>query len=317
MRSLPVRILGVVEAATALALLGWILGYLGSFFWFFELFCHFRLQIAVFLLPACLIFIWFRRAVWIGMTGLALMVLLYDISGYWMPPPRAQIDEKSSTPLSLITYNIQTRNDNYQEVLDYLREKDADIVCVQEVDSRRARQLGKLSTTYPFKIGEPRRDNCGIILLSKIPWEHAEIIYEGGAGLPSVAAVFSGAGKSSLLVLGTHPLPPIGARNANLRNRHLHGIGEFIKKHPATHKILIGDLNLTPFSPYFGQLLKQTELRDASRGFGLKPTWLRNIPWFAIPIDHVLISDNIDVKSHAVDPSMGSDHHPVRVDLVR
>jgi endonuclease/exonuclease/phosphatase (EEP) superfamily protein YafD len=85
-------------------------------------------------------------------------------------------------------------------------------------------------------------------------------------------------------------------------------------------KILIGDLNCGPWSPAFSNLLSGG-LHDSEQGFGPQPSWpartgrvVENIPIPPlIPIDHVLVSDDICVVQRQTGPPMQSDHVPVFV----
>lgn len=74
--------------------------------------------------------------------------------------------------------------------------------------------------------------------------------------------------------------------------------------------VLLGDLNCTPFSPWFGRLLRDGQLRDTGKGFGLPSTWSRH--GIGLPIDHILAGGAWQVIDRRVHPDrMGSDHHPV------
>ena len=76
--------------------------------------------------------------------------------------------------------------------------------------------------------------------------------------------------------------------------------------------VLLGDLNCTPFFPWFGRLLREGGLKDSGEGFGLPATWRSN--GIGLPIDHLLVSPSWQVLERRVHPDrMGSDHHPVRV----
>jgi endonuclease/exonuclease/phosphatase (EEP) superfamily protein YafD len=79
----------------------------------------------------------------------------------------------------------------------------------------------------------------------------------------------------------------------------------------------MGDLNATPFSPRFKNLLIDCGLRDSSLGFGITRTWHSEIPLLGLPIDHILVSRDLAVISREVGPKVGSDHRPVMVRVAR
>ncbi|QJE98098.1 hypothetical protein HHL09_20685 [Luteolibacter luteus] len=79
--------------------------------------------------------------------------------------------------------------------------------------------------------------------------------------------------------------------------------------------IVVGDMNATVWS----QGMKP--LKDAGlRGWEGIPTWSRENPLLAVPIDYVLYrkgeSSFIESSGYEVGPDLGSDHRPVTRDLV-
>jgi endonuclease/exonuclease/phosphatase family metal-dependent hydrolase len=75
--------------------------------------------------------------------------------------------------------------------------------------------------------------------------------------------------------------------------------------------VLLGDLNLTPYSPPFDRLLGDSGLRDVMQGQGWQPTWRAGFWPLALRIDHVLVSSDLCVEDATVGPTVGSDHRPV------
>jgi endonuclease/exonuclease/phosphatase (EEP) superfamily protein YafD len=78
---------------------------------------------------------------------------------------------------------------------------------------------------------------------------------------------------------------------------------------------VVGDLNVTPWSPTFRDLLQAPGLVDTARGRGLRGTWPVCLPGMRIPIDHCLVSGDLQVLDRQVGPGVGSDHFPVMADL--
>lgn len=118
----------------------------------------------------------------------------------------------------------------------------------------------------------------------------------------------------------THPYAVEEPRNDNF------GMALF-SKHPLRNartvylgdagvpSVVAEDLNVTPCSPRFERLLRETGLTDTARGRGLQGTWPVGLPWMRIPIDHCLISESFRVVNRKVGPAVGSDHFPLLVDV--
>jgi endonuclease/exonuclease/phosphatase (EEP) superfamily protein YafD len=132
--------------------------------------------------------------------------------------------------------------------------------------------------------------------------------------VPSACGKFTLADGSELNLIATHPLPPIGAAYAAERNAQLQAVGEAAVDLDSP-VIVAGDLNTTSWSPCFRDLLSTSQLRDSRRGWGIHPTWPGPLAALGIPIDHVLVSPEIEIVRRVVGPQIGSDHRPVLVDL--
>jgi endonuclease/exonuclease/phosphatase (EEP) superfamily protein YafD len=79
---------------------------------------------------------------------------------------------------------------------------------------------------------------------------------------------------------------------------------------------MVGDFNVTPWSPLFADLLRDSGLADSCRGFGWQPTWPTRLPaMFRIPIDHCLHGAGVAIVDRRVGPEIGSDHLPLLLEL--
>ena len=115
-------------------------------------------------------------------------------------------------------------------------------------------------------------------------------------------------------VRGTHPLPPGGGDYWRWRNGQLAELATFIQGLDGP-VVVLGDLNVTPWSHYFRTFARDAQLRDGGKGFGLQISWPTYFPPLGIPIDHCLVSPQVDVHDRRTGPAIGSDHYPVIIDL--
>jgi len=288
-----------------------LLGFLGSLHWTLDLLSHFRvqyLQLALLVAGACL---WVRRnkcavvLICLAAFNYAFVLPLYmgkpNTTGAQNPPVRAML------------MNLNASNGNTEQVLKTIETADPDLIVLEEVTPSWAFELSQLSETYPHHIVEPREGCFGITLLSKLPVSQGKVVEIGSAGVPSIlATVHLPQGDCSLIA--THPVPPIGAEYARHRNNQLAELPELIReqKYPV---LLIGDLNTSPWSPYFSKLLRNSGLKDSMKGFGFQPTWPSSNPFIRIPIDHMLHAPKILIHNRMVGGDIGSDHFPVIIDF--
>ena len=86
--------------------------------------------------------------------------------------------------------------------------------------------------------------------------------------------------------------------------------------------ILSGELAAPFFGPVFDRLLAQSRLWDSNILPAERPrttpsiaTWRLANTGIGLPIDHALVSAGIGIVSRRVGPDIGSDHHPLILDL--
>jgi endonuclease/exonuclease/phosphatase (EEP) superfamily protein YafD len=151
-------------------------------------------------------------------------------------------------------------------------------------------------------------------MVSRLPWTSVETVSIGAGDVPSIVARFQ-VNEAAWTIIGTHPLPPASKPAAAARNEQLSALAEFARREKVP-VIVGGDLNVTSWSPYFSDLLREANLRDSRQGRGVQPSWASRIPLTDLPIDHVLVSPGIAVGNRTVGPHMGSDHRPVVADLL-
>ncbi len=308
---LRVRVWGLITIGGVLSCLCTITGFIGQAWWIFDLTSHFRVQYAFALTFVACAFASRKKfkpaLIFVGFAALNLAIVLsHGWFGHVVAKPAGQT-------LRVMLINVHTENQRYDLVKARIRENNPDVVVVEEVNGRWLDQLAGLSDTYPHSCSEPREDNFGILLLSKLPLENPEIVHLGDAELPSVTALIK-FGNKSITLLGTHPLPPASRESTLLRNEQFSAIAQFLNGLKGS-AILLGDLNATPWSHSFKQLLQETGLADSSRGFGLQTSWPANLFFLRIPIDHCLLSSDLRVANRWIASDIGSDHLPLVVEI--
>jgi endonuclease/exonuclease/phosphatase (EEP) superfamily protein YafD len=303
------RIGRLLVVAGWLAALGTVVASFGPATWLAELTSHFRAQYVAVLTVAAVVLASGRRrggAALFGALALANVTAIYPL---YVPEP-VHVDPPVA-PLRAMLSNVHGRNERYDLVLDAVRRNDPDLVVLLEVDARWLERLAALGQSHPYSIREPRDDNFGIALYSKHPLDDAQVTYHGI--VPSLTADVR-TGSAPLHVVATHPISPVAGLYARLRNSHLRELALAMRDAPRP-AVLIGDLNVTPWSVHFARLLEVAGLEDSMRGFGLQSSWPAGIWPARLPIDHCLYTSGVRVVDRRLGPYVGSDHYPVIVDL--
>jgi endonuclease/exonuclease/phosphatase (EEP) superfamily protein YafD len=244
-------------------------------------------------------------------AGIFAVVNAAAISPLILP---AQQTDTSNTPYRLLLQNVLTSNPNHDLLRNWILKNDPDVVVLIEVNQRWLNDLALENVGYSYNVEVPRPDNFGIAVYSKHPIVEHDILFFSDFRVENIAVTID-LGGTPMTVVGIHPPPPKRRDGAEFRNQHIRNATAFaaMKNTPA---IVAGDLNLTPFSPWFRTFTQRSSLRSSQNGFGFQGTWpAQLLPLFRIPIDHVLISDEINVMTREVGPPIGSDHLGIILDF--
>jgi endonuclease/exonuclease/phosphatase (EEP) superfamily protein YafD len=290
-----------------MTLIATLCGFFGEVFWILDLMCHFRVQYFVLAAICAGALLLFRDYRWSAIAFVAAVMNGCLVLPWYFGAP--EIKPRTSDTFRLLLSNVLTANRDSAAVLKRIYVENPDVVVLQEIDDRWMDELERLQPLLPHRAAVPRSDNFGIGLWSKrepIQLTHFTL---GETEVPNILAKFEWKG-ADITILATHPLPPTRRETFNQRNEQL-ALAAALARQSSGHFVLIGDLNVTMWSPYYSKLIRASGLRNARKGFGVLPTWPTNLPGFEIPLDQCLISRGIKVSNVRTAKPVGSDHLPL------
>ena len=285
--------------------------FLGPWSWWLDVLANFRVQFAALLVPLGLILLlgrWWKSAAAVlvaAAVNLALIAPLF-VPGPADPPP--------GVPFRVLSFNVLADNERFDEVIDYIRETDADVVFLHEVSRPWEERI--LDSGLPYIVNPVRTADLifGTLVLTR---PGAEVTgYGFTVGEPRAVEVTTLLGDREVALLSSHPLAPSTETRSLLRDAQLRFAAEWAAGQSAP-ALVVGDLNATRWSHAFGRLTSIGGLANSEDGFGYQPTFPATAGvLLRVPIDHLLHSDEWVVVDRRLGPSMGSDHFPLVVDLV-
>jgi endonuclease/exonuclease/phosphatase (EEP) superfamily protein YafD len=279
---------------------------------YLELTTHFRLQYFWTAVLCGLVFTAYQSWQFVLIALACACLNLYYIWPYYRSKSKRGSDSEFS--LRVLHANVLKGNTNYAAVFELINQVSPDLVFLQETGDAWRDQLEPLRKEYPFYEAALRPHGAGMIVLSRKPFDSVEVLALDESQHVAILARVNLV-KHSITVLGLHPTTPIDPFKFRNRNLQFREAASLLNKIDG-HKILIGDLNTTMWSPYFEQLTRDANLRDARLGFGLKTSWPMPLPSFLrMPIDHCLISQELRVEAVEISAHIGSDHRPLIVDI--
>jgi endonuclease/exonuclease/phosphatase (EEP) superfamily protein YafD len=285
---------------------------LKPFYWLFDVLTHFSLHYAL-ALALCLLLgvVLGIRPYLLGIFALALLVNLYFLLPFFWP---RSVPETSSSPLRVVSLNVLTSNQDHEKITSYLRSSSADIVLLSEIEPELMTVIKtSLADLYPHVYDEAMEGTHGLAFISRLPFLSTETIFLDERRHRFLTTEFEWQGKP-FKIYGSHPHAPLAGRWARSRDEEIKVIRDHIGQEAKPH-ILLGDFNASPWSTPMAKLFAQTRLRHASLGFGIYPTWRYKTMLLGAPIDHILVSQEWQVKAYKVEGDVGSDHFPVLAEL--
>lgn len=297
---------------------------IGSLFWQsypLELFSSFRayyLLAAIGIAIACLIcqFKGFSAKVplWLAL-GLIAFNSVWIVPWYLPHAPQA-----AENRIRVLTFNINVKNREWDAIARAIRDVNPDVATIVESSPESKVELSqRLADRLPFVY---RTTEGGLTILSRSPLISPQTrTFDHGTALITSLQI----DQSVVELIAVHPTVPILPNWFKRRNAFLEEIAAFLQQTPQTPHILLGDFNLTLWSPYYARLIRSTKLHNTRSGFGVEPSWVeaasyaRYPGWVAapvkIPIDHILVSSEFKVLDCHSLKAANADHRMLWSDL--
>ncbi len=213
---------------------------------------------------------WRRRLIFVL---LPLVFFIWVVSPWRLLPLNAT--KKSDESIKILTWNMLLVNERPDDVFALIEREKPDVVALIEVNPEVGRKLGKLKDKYPTQLSRADWSAGGIAMLSRFPDAEFTSFNPGDFWMPAIEFSLKREGwEAPLRILAVHTLSPkpTAGERTSVRDKQLASITEWGVKqnNPA---MIVGDFNITPWSPPFWRLLNAAKLKDSSWYFGYLPSF--------------------------------------------
>ncbi len=293
------------------------IGNIGVFFtpnWPFELFISYARHLLILSPIVGLLFLIF----WRDRTLFFLVVMAaafwpLAISSKYQKPTHKSCDQTAC--IRILSGNLRGRVKALENLAEIARQTDFDVVGIYELpygitDADLHILFPQYKDIYKVTHAPDGRALGSIMaIVSKHKLRQKTITAttsSGGMFAPRafISAELETQADSSTRIYAVHPRLPLSKLSQRQRDELLHSLKTNIGT--ADNFIVMGDFNLTPWTPAFREL--PGTRAGAPR---LTYTWDAQRPWLGIPIDHILIGSDYEVVEADVLPDIGSDHRPI------
>lgn len=300
---------------TILLLLATAFGALANHYWLLELFSHFKPQYALISLLCTVGLVLAREWRW---TALALTMALWN--GY---PVLSTLFNGAVTAtavsrhVTVFHFNVGLNHEQPGRIASFLRRraKLIDVAVLLETTSQFDPILDEIKDIFPHQIRYLEDTPFGIALVSRFPLK-GKVSREPSGMFPHIEAAIKLPERDTPLALfALHAPPPISGDMAASRNSKFDYIAQKAVTQPQATPVVVGDFNLTPWSPYFQKFATDSGLREARTQRRLDHTWpvTFNNANLGIAIDHSFAHPSLPLLKREIGPDLGSDHMPVTV----
>lgn len=295
-----------------LSLTALVLGFLGRWLWPLDLLSHFRVHCTAVLILAAFVLFALREPRNGLVAALAAVLAAIPLFDYVVPSRATPLAVEAEPALRALSLNAWFRNEDPLRLVEYLANSGADIVALQELSQVEGLLLHSKLEMYPYAYAEGAGES-DTVLLSRWPISAAETVKLSANGVSAIRATIDW-NAQPITLIAAHLHWPIGAQSTERRNAELAGLA-VLAQAERSPLVILGDFNITPWSPHFRAFLDASRLRDCSYGHGLDPTWPSQAIALGIRIDHCFVSPHWRTLDARTGPAVGSDHRPMIVDL--
>lgn len=225
--------------------------------------------------------------------------------------PVLQMSNKSAGPsIHVFHMNVLQPNHRFDEAIKQALDSGADVISVQEVGEDWADALRTgLCGTYPFAQVIPGARYHGIALFSKHPFTQVRTM--DLVGTPVIEALFE-VECEPIRLITVHATSPVSYDHFRQRNEQFETLAQHLVSSD-TATIVVGDLNTVPWDKAYQRFCHRTGLCSTTPL--QQRTWPSIGPLAFIPLDHVLISNGLSIRSLTTVHVPGSDHRGLLAEI--
>lgn len=234
-----------------------------------------------------------------------LILLLIAVLNFHMFSFPQSTKKGLSKEIKVMQINLLMSNQNYESVRNLITQENPDIISLQEYTPDWDRELHSTLNGYTLEkkiIDSP----FGICVASKYAVTHSTVSYLKNRSTPYIELTLNIEGEA-IKFLSIHPTPPFTPELFESRNRFFHEVVNHYRKEKSL--IIAGDLNCTQWSPYYQKIENRLVLKNCHSP--LSNTWPDFLPMPIFQLDHILVSEELNVTNSRVLKAIGSDHYPL------
>ena len=314
-------LVGLIRAVIVLfgsvAVAATIAGFFGSTWWIFDLAADYRFPLMVTLVLVAIAYgLGYGRAAAVIFLIAAVVNAVLIVPLWISQQPKARTEDN----LRVVTFDVEGHAENRDEILSWLGSVGARIVFLQGTDAGWSADISAAGLPYRT-LAVPDDAPSGTTVLARSDVDATLAPNDDGSPYVEIVTTLGGA---TLTLIGVDTEIPRSSEEAETRLALFATVADRVAA-VETRVAVVGNLSTTRWSHAFRVLASDPPLRASEDGSGYWATWNAfpsfNIPAvqriFGLPLDHVLLSEDLTTTARLVGPDLGPNHRGVVVDIAR
>ncbi|MGF9762851.1 endonuclease/exonuclease/phosphatase family protein [Microvirga sp. 0TCS3.31] len=219
--------------------------------------------------------------------------------------------------LRVLTFNMHGESADQNAFRQMIEREDPDLILLAEAPHDTNHLMRDWDSRYPYRISSDQGLPLDIVMISR--WKVTSWSADRSAAqfrsVLTAHLCHPSKQKQCFTLVGLHAAQPFG-EDVRRQRTQIDIATRQVRAASTGAVVLMGDLNLTPWSSAFRSLIDGAQLSDTAKLRKLTATWSSRSPLFGLPIDHILINGGFRVLGNRVGEDLGSDHFPVIADLI-
>ncbi|MFN8348472.1 MAG: endonuclease/exonuclease/phosphatase family protein [Spirosomataceae bacterium] len=247
-------------------------------------------------------------------VGVAVSAVSLLLNTWYVVPwlDASQTGNHTKANFRIFHANVLFKNLDYGPVTAQIRQENPDFISINEATLPFIRHFRKaFAKEYPFSVYVDAKNKTKVLVAGRYPFALDSTATFSGKGVVKFKVFLK---VKPLVVIACHAYNPLVLSDFNMRNEQLKKIAQWVRQE-TDPVVVAGDLNITPWSVFYDRFIRESGLQNCRKGFGLQPTWPAWVFPLMIPIDHCLVSRQLETVAFRLGKPTKSDHLPVIIDL--
>ena len=172
------------------------------------------------------------------------------------------------TDFRIFHANVLFKNLDYLPVTKQIQEEKPDFISINEATPAFISHFRKaLAKEYPYTFYVVAKNNTKVLVGSRTPFVVDSVASFAVKGVLKLTTLVKG---KPITIIACHAYNPLVLKDFEMRNQQLKQMARLVKKQ-TDPTIIVGDLNITPWSAFYQDFIEESGLVNCRQGFWIKP----------------------------------------------